>query len=88
MRGASWPWIAHLNFERTIANFFAVSEKNNIKEVFYVRIMHITALYIDGLKIREQFLVRVTQKTFPRNYFKISQAVSEENTFLRISSCL
>ena len=64
-KGPRWPWISHLNFERTIANFFAVSEKNSIKEVSYVPIMHITALYIDGLKFREQFLMRVTQTRGP-----------------------
>ena len=36
---------------------------------------------MDGSKLHEKLLKRVTQGTFLRNYFKIGPAVPEEKTF-------
>ena len=66
----------------TIVNFFL--EKNSQK-ILYVCTVQVTAIanamFIDRSKFREQFLKRVTQGTFLRNYFKIWQEVSEEKNF-------
>ena len=45
------------------------------------------AMFFYGSKFREQFLKRVTQRTFLGNNSQISPRVSEKKTFLRICLC-
>ena len=45
-RGPTWPWIAHLNFDITIANFpfLSLSEKN-LQEFLYVCTVQVAPIH-------------------------------------------
>ena len=82
-RGPRWPWIAHLNFETAIANFFlSLSEKNLQK---FTRItVHVAPLLHMPCLLTDQNFTNNFWKGPPTEHFYEIISKSRVNDFLRI----